>query len=78
MSPSQLLDVEAMLHRVQGWPGPVQLSLATRILESLEASAARPAAPLKNLLGLLTRSAPAPSDEECDNILAEERLRKYR
>lgn len=77
MSPSRLLEVEAMLHRVQGWPGPMQLSLATRILQSLEASAARPAAPLKNLLGLLATSEPAPSDEHCESILAEERLRRY-
>jgi hypothetical protein len=77
MSPLQPTEVESILHRVQTWPIPVQLSLATRILQSLEVSSARPSQSVKKLLGLLTVNGAPPSDEECENIIAEERLRKY-
>lgn len=77
MSPSQLNEVETILHHVRGLPAPLQLSLATRILQSLEALNARPAKPIKSLLGLLAASGPPPEDEECERMIAEERLRKY-
>lgn len=77
MSLSQFTEFETILHRVQSWPAPAQLSLATRILQSVEAASARPAKSVKNLLGLLATSGPPPSDEECEAMIAEERLRKY-
>lgn len=77
MSPSQLNEVETIWDHVRGLPAALQLSLATRILQSLEASSARPAKPIKSLLGLLATSGPPPEDEECERIVAEERLRRY-
>jgi hypothetical protein len=77
MSPSLSSEVETIFEQVQAWPAPAQRSLATRILQSLEVSARRPAKPVDNLLGLLATSEPPPSDEECERVIAEERLRKH-
>jgi hypothetical protein len=82
MSASEFTEIDAVLGRVQTWPASVQLSLATRILESLEASNAlasgpKDEKPLRSLLGLLATNGQPPSDDECQQIIAEERLRKY-
>lgn len=77
MSPIEFAKLETVLNHVQSWPAPVQLSLATRILQSLEASAVRPGGSLRKLLGLLAPNGTPPSDAECETIVSEERLRKY-
>ncbi|MBY0523952.1 MAG: hypothetical protein K2R98_11170 [Gemmataceae bacterium] len=73
-------DVTDMLNRVSTWPPDKRLSLAQRLLATLEhdlAPQARPRKSLGDLLGLLQQQGPPPTDEECAKILDEERLKKY-
>lgn len=61
-------------------PPDDRLSLASRIIQSLEQErriAERPAKSLADLLGLLETGDPPLTDEECDQIVQEEVIRKY-
>jgi len=69
-----------VLDRVNTWSPAQGITLAWRILESLEArpiSELPTTRSLKDLVGLLKTDAPPPTDEECRNILEEELMRKY-
>jgi len=72
--------VNEVLDRVNTWSPAQRVTLARRILESLEA---RPISELprtrslRNLVGLLKTDAPPPSDEECRQNLEEELTKKY-
>jgi hypothetical protein len=66
--------------QVKTWPPSRRLTLARRILESLELSetgASSPRKSLKGLLGLLKTDVPPPTDEECQRILEEELMKKH-
>lgn len=73
----QLTDI---LNRVAGWPTEVRVSLAQRILHTVEEDL-KPKAPrgqrLDRLVGLLKTEGPPPTDEECAAIVEEERMKKY-
>ncbi len=73
---SELLDVWG---RVSRWPEPMKLSLASRILHSLQQRTDEPAdrKSLRDLIGLWDRGQPPPTDEEVARILEEERMKKY-
>jgi hypothetical protein len=62
---------------VSGWPDAARRSLASRILESLDEpqTAERRATPT-NLIGVWKRGQP-PNDEEVEQIVEEEKMRKY-
>lgn len=77
MSPTEFAELETVLNRVRSWSASAQLSLATRILQSLEGPYMRRGGSLKDLVGLLASCGPPPSDAECETIVSEERLRKY-
>lgn len=82
-------ELDEVLERVKTWPAPGRLTLARRILETLE----RPADKVENLdrppegptrgwpveraLGLLRTDREPPDDEECRRIVEEERWKKY-
>jgi hypothetical protein len=74
---SELVDV---LSRVKDWSPALRITLARRILESLERQPVveRPPMliPLDQVYGMLKTDAPPPTDEECDRIIEEERMRK--
>ena len=74
---SEMVDV---LNRVRDWPLDMRMALARRILETAE----RPAIlepprtlSLDQVIGILKTDAPAPSDDECERIIEEERMRMY-
>jgi hypothetical protein len=74
---SEMVDV---LNRVRDWPLDMRMALARRILETAE----RPAIlepprtlSLDQVIGILKTDAPAPTDDECERIIEEERMRKY-
>jgi hypothetical protein len=54
----------------------MRLSLASKILQSLEAEQARPKKSLRDMVGLWTDMPPL-TDEDVRRILDEERMRKY-
>ena len=67
----------ASLGQNQGLAAASRLSLASKILQSLEAEQTRPKKSLADLAGILETDRPPPTDEEVEQILEEERLRKY-
>ena len=73
---SELLDVWG---RVSRWPEPMKLSLATRILQSLDPQTGGPSErkSLRDVIGLWDRGQPPPTDEDVERILEEERLKKH-
>ena len=77
---TQLADI---VERVRAWPATARVTLARRILETVETepspeSAKRPRGPSAAEVAAMFKSdKPAPSDEECERILEEELLRKY-
>jgi hypothetical protein len=70
-------EVMEVWGRVKEWPGWMRQSLASRIVHSLETG--RPPGPktLADLVGLIANDQRPPTDEEVDQVLEEERLRKY-
>ena len=80
MSAAEHDAVSEVMDRVSTWSHSQRITLARRILESLEGPSA-PEQPgtrsLKNLVGLLKTDSPAPSDEECRKILEEELIKKH-
>ena len=53
----------------------MRLSLAAKILQSLEAEQTRPKKSLADLVGILETDKPPPTDEDVEQILEEERMR---
>jgi len=62
---------------VRLWPPPMRLSLASKILQSLEAEQEGPKKSLRDIVGILATDRPPPTDEEVQRILDEERMVKY-
>ena len=59
--------VSELWEQIRAWPSSQRLTLASRILQSLEAEQCGSAAPRKSLadlVGLLATVQPPPSDEE--------------
>ena len=67
--------------QVRQLPAGERLSLATRILRSLEQDAGDERPPkrtLADLVGIMASDQPPPTDAEVDQILEEERERRFR
>ena len=77
MSVAQVEDVQQVWQRIRSWPQPMRLSLAAKILQSLEAEQTGPKKSLADLVGILESDKPPPTDEDVQQILEEERMRKY-
>lgn len=75
-------EVEEVVEQVRSWPVETRIALARRVLETLDAgSITSPPGvkgpPAQQVLGLWNPGGTALSDEECDNILADELRRKH-
>jgi hypothetical protein len=82
-------EVSEVLDRVKHWPLPSRITLARRILESLDPSAIAGTEPepspktptrgipAESVVGLLRTDREPPDDEECRRIVEEERWKKY-
>lgn len=75
-------EVESVLKQVKTWPAESRWALAQRVLETLDmdsatASGVRKGSPSEQIIGLWSTGGEAPSDEECDQILADELRRKH-
>jgi hypothetical protein len=69
-------EVSEIVDRVRSWPRECRVALARRILETLESPRVSTPArtmSLNEVVGLLKTDAPPPDDEQCEQILAEER-----
>jgi hypothetical protein len=80
MSATQNEEIIDVFNRVKGWPLDMRIALARRILESTEVPAiAEPPRTLSldQVIGILKTDAPPPTDEECERMIEEERMRKY-
>ncbi len=80
MTATQSRDLADVVNRVKDWPLDMRISLARRILETAETPAIiEPPRTLSldRVIGVLKTDAPAPTDEECERIIEEERLRKH-
>ncbi len=76
MTAEQLQKIGEVWREVSGWPAPARLSLASRIIQSLERQQAAPAqSTATDLIGVWKTDQP-PRDEDVDRILEEEKMRK--
>ncbi len=76
MTVAQQNEVQDIWGKVKAWPQPMRVSLASKILQSIEAEQTRPKKTLADLIGLWS-DMPSPTDEDVERILDEERMRKY-
>jgi hypothetical protein len=89
MSTAGADEVSEILDRVKHWSPPSRLTLARRILESLDTSAVggtepespsetpTRGVPVESVVGLLRTDREPPDEEECRRIVEEERWKKY-
>ena len=84
MNTAETSEVVNVLERVKTWSPPQRITLARRILETLETPAGVPPIepptrgwPVETALGLLKTDREPPDDEECRRIVEEERWKKY-
>lgn len=75
-------NLPTIWHEVSGWPAEQRRELAVRLLESLEQQEKLgPISPerqqaLRRLIGIW-KTSPPPTDEEVQQILEQERMKKY-
>ena len=85
MSTAEATELTDVLNRVKTWPTTLRITLARKILESLdkaEAPAAPPAPKTRGLSaaevqGLLKTDRPPPDDETVERWIDEHRMEKY-
>jgi hypothetical protein len=77
MSSSDTSELQDVWGRIKDWPEDLQVSLASKILSSLQHESASSRRPLSDLVGVLAGDATPPNDEEVERILEEERARKF-
>ncbi len=80
MTATQSQELADVVDRVKDWPLDMRISLARRILETAETPAIiEPSRTLSldQVIGILKTDAPPPTDEACERIIEEERMRKY-
>lgn len=70
------LDRESILRAVEQWPLPDQIALADAILEQAGQLRGAPNS-FMALRGIAAAGQPAPTDEDVERILDEERMRRY-
>ncbi len=81
-APVDLPEVEEVVEQIKLWPAETRIALARRVLETWDtgstiSNAGFKGPPVEQVLGLWNPSGTAPTDEECDRILADELRRKH-
>jgi hypothetical protein len=81
MSTAEATELTDVLNRVKTWPTTLQITLAHKILESLD-NAATATAKVRGLKaveiqGLLKTDRPPPDDETVERWIDEHRMEKY-
>jgi len=73
-------DLQKVIASVADWPVHDRIKLARKILETVEEPTMPAARGLKGeeVIDLLQIPQPAPDDNECERIVQEERLLKYK
>ena len=84
MSAAEAIELTDVLNRVKDWPTPLRLTLARRILETIETSEVLPVPPPKprgfsaaEIQALLKTDRPAPDDQTVEQWIDEYRMEKY-
>ena len=89
MNTAEAGELRDVMNRVKDWPPARRITLARRILESVDTStvgATEPGSsiegpmrgmPVESVVGLLRTGSKPPTDEECRQIVEEERWKKY-
>ena len=72
-------ELQKVIARVADWPAHDRITLARKILETVEETTAPATCGLRGeeVIKLLQIPQPPPDDDECDRIVLEERLRKH-
>ena len=75
-------EVESVVQQVKSWTAESRIALARRVLETVEVESPNVTMSLKGksseqVLGMWSPGSSAPTDEGCDQILAEELSRKH-
>jgi hypothetical protein len=77
MSTDQFNELLNVWGQVKDWPEDMRVSLASKILSSLQHEQDSPRKTLADLVGALTSDQAPPSDEDISKILDEERIKKF-
>lgn len=81
MSIGEANELAEILDRVKTWSQTSRIALARRILETFEPAPVYEEPPrripLNQIIGMLKTDAPPPTDEECRQIIEEERMKKH-
>jgi hypothetical protein len=75
-------EVEEVVKQIRSWPAETRIALARRVLETLDGGSNTVLAgfkgpPAQQVLGMWNPGGTAPTDDECDHILADELRRKH-
>jgi len=81
MTPTETPDFNAVLGHITAWPPEVRITLARRILESVESRPASQATPrgysAAEAIALVNSQQPAPDDDTVSRWVNEHRMEKY-
>jgi len=80
MESANLQEIFEVWNRVRTWDPEMRIDLARRILETVVPSQIQPplqTMSLDEVRGIAKTDAPPPTDEDCQKILEEERMKKY-
>ncbi len=80
MESVNLKEIFEVWDRVRTWDPEMRIDLARRILETVVPSRIQPppqTMSLDEVIGIAKTDAPPPTDEDCQQILEEEHLKKY-
>lgn len=72
-------ELQRVIASVQDWPAEDRIVLARKILETIEDSSKEGNLRLRGeeVIRVLNMPQPAATDEQCSDIVAEQRMRKY-
>jgi hypothetical protein len=84
MTMAEAQDIADVVQRVQGWPTPMRIALARRILETLETAREPAAAPpvprgpsAAEVAAMFATDKPAPNDATVKQWIEEHLIEKY-
>jgi len=79
MTAAELTELGQIVERIKPWPAALRITLAKRILDGLLEAKPVSARGLtaEEVMARLPTVSPAPTDEECKQILLEELLKKH-